>query len=193
MTTHYKVTYKTLIEETQRDRITVLQSIESLIHQGYVQKHKINPEYKRGKLTFRPTLIAKHLAWTNLGVNIEDILKIEGDQDISNYFELIKDVSDPLQRQKFVEPLSSLITSYGTWEDNGKIDPKLKKDAIREGFHNGIAELAQGSRGDADRFINQRTIEWLRKLFSTAERKEFKNLFEIIGKNLIKTSKKIPI
>ena len=68
--------------------------------------------------------MAKHIAWTSLGVNIEDILKIEGDQDIFNYFELIKDVSDPLQRQEFIDPLSSIITSYGTWESKGKIDPK---------------------------------------------------------------------
>ena len=73
------------------------------------------------------TLTAKHLAWTNLGVDIENILKIEGDQDILNYLELIKDVTDPLQRQKFIDPLTLIITSYGTWESKGKIDPETKK------------------------------------------------------------------
>jgi hypothetical protein len=167
--------------------------MESLIIQGYVEKQKINPEYERSKMVFRPTLMAKHLAWTTLGVNIEDILKIEGDQDIFNYFELIKDISNPLHRQKFIDPLSSIITSYGTWESKGKIDPELKKDSIKKGFHSGITELAQGSKNDVERFFNQKNVEQLRKLFSTTELREFKNQFEIMGYNFIKTSKKIPV
>ena len=137
--------------------------------------------------------MAKHIAWTSLGVNIEDILKIDGDQDIFNYFELIKDVSDPLQRQKFIDPLSLIITSYGTWKSKGKIDPELTRESIKEGFHSGITELAQGSKNDVDKFFNQRTVGQLRKLFSVTELREFKNLFEIMGNNFIKTSKKIPV
>jgi hypothetical protein len=167
--------------------------MESLILQGYVGKQRINPEFERSKLVFRPTLKAIHLAWTTLGVDIEDILKIEGDQDILNYFELIKNISDPLQRQKFIDPLSLIITSYGTWESRGKIDPELKRDSIKKGFHSGITELVQGSKSDVDRFWNQNTVEQLRKLFSVAERREFKNLFETMGNNLIRTSKKIPV
>ena len=193
LTTHSGVTYKTLIEKIRKDRITLLQSIESLILQGYVEKQKINPEFERSKLEFRPTLMAKHIAWTSLGVNIEDILKIEGDQDILNYLELIKDVTDPLQRQKFIDPLTLIITSYGTWESKGKIDPKLKRDTIKEGFCNGIVELVKTPKNDVERFFNQITVEWLKKLFSTAELREFSNLFELMGNNLIRSSKKIPI
>jgi hypothetical protein len=163
--------------------------VESLILQGYVEKQKINPEFERSKLVLRPTMIGKHLAWHSLGVDIDDILKIEGDQDILNYFELIKDVSDP-KRQKFIDPLSSIITSYGTWESKGKIDLELKRDSIKKGFHRGITELAQGNKNDVDRFFNQRTLGQLRKLFSVAELRE---LFEIMGNNFIKTSKKIPV
>jgi DNA-binding MarR family transcriptional regulator len=192
LTTNSRVTYKTLIEQIRRDRITLLQSVESLILQGYVEKQKINPEFERSKLVLRPTMIGKHFAWHSLGVDIDDILKIEGDQDILNYFELIKDVSDP-KRQKFIDPLSSIITSYGTWESKGKIDLELKRDSIKKGFHSGITELAQGNKNDVDRFFNQRTLGQLRKLFSVAELREFKNLFKIMGNNFIKTSKKIPL
>ena len=181
------------MEQTRRDRITLLQSVESLILQGYVKKQKINPEFERSKLVLQPTLMAKHLAWTSLGVDIENILKIESDQDIFVYFELIKDVSDSLQRQKFIDPLTSIITSYGTWESKGKIDPELKRDSIKKGFRVGITELAQGTKNDVDGFFNERTVEWLRKLFSVAELGDFKKLFEMMGNNLIKTSKKIPV
>jgi hypothetical protein len=193
LTTHSGVTYKALIEKIRKDRITLLQSIESLILQDYVEKQKINPEFERSKLVFRPTLVAKHYAWHTLGVDIEDILRIEGDQDILNYFELIKDISDPLQRQKFIEPLTLIITSYGTWESKGKIDPELKRDSIKKGFHNGITELVQRSKNDIEKFFNQKNEEQLRKLFSVAELKEFKNLFEIMGNNFIKSSRKIPV
>lgn len=193
LTTYSRVTYKTLIEQTRRDRITLLQSMESLIIQGYVEKQKINPEFERSKLVFRPTLMAKHLAWTSLGVNVEDILKIDRDQDILNYLELIKDVTDPLQRQKFIDPLALIITSYGTWESKGKIDPEIKRDSIKKGFHSGITELAQGSKNEVDMFFSQRIVEQLRKLFSVTELRKFKNLFETMGNNFIKSSRKIPV
>jgi hypothetical protein len=187
------VTYKTLVQKIHRDRITVLQSIESLIEQGYVQKQKICPPHEKSKLVFTPTLVAKHYAWLTLGVNIEDILKLENDEDISNYLELIKEISNPLQRQEFVEPLSSILTSYGTWQDKGKIDPKLKKDVIKEGFRKGIVQLAQRPFEDIDRFFNTVSMKLLEELFSTSECREFKNLFERMGNNLIRASKKIPI
>ena len=167
--------------------------MESLIIQGYVEKQKINPEFERSKLVFRPTLMAKHLAWTSLGVNVEDILKIDRDQDILNYLELIKDVTDPLQRQKFIDPLTLIITSYGTWESKGKIDPEIKRDSIKKGFHSGITELAQGSKNEVDMFFSQRTVGQLRKLFSVTELRKFKNLFETMGNNFIKSSRKIPV
>jgi hypothetical protein len=191
--THSQVTYKTLVQDTHRDRITGLQSIESLINQGYIQKQKICPPHEKSKLVFTPTLVAKHYAWINLGVNIENILKLENDEDISNYLELSKGISNPLQRQEFVELLSSILTSYGTWQDKGRIDPKLKRDTIKEGFRKGIVQLAQGPFEDIGRFFNATSIKLLEELFSTSECREFKKLFERMGNNLIITSKKIPI
>ena len=61
-------------------------------------------------MEFRPTLMAKHIAWTSLGVKLRIYLR-ENVIGHPQLFELIKDVTDPLQRQKFIDPLTLIITS----------------------------------------------------------------------------------
>ena len=68
--TKENVTYKTLMEKTKRDRITILQSIESLVKRNHVLKQKSNPEYEKSILIFKPTLLGKCYACTIIDVNI---------------------------------------------------------------------------------------------------------------------------
>jgi hypothetical protein len=74
--TRSNVDYALLMEEVKRDRITIMQSVDSLAKHKYVKKDKINPEYEKSKLIIRPTFSGKHHAWRFLGVDLEDILRI---------------------------------------------------------------------------------------------------------------------
>jgi hypothetical protein len=60
--------YKTISKETDRDRITILQSLQGLFRRHYVEKKKVLPQYEKSKLIFLPTPkgIIYALAFLNL-------------------------------------------------------------------------------------------------------------------------------
>ena len=47
--------YKTLIEDIGKDRITIMQSLNSLVEWRYIDKIKINPDFEKSKLIFSLT------------------------------------------------------------------------------------------------------------------------------------------
>lgn len=47
--------YKSLMILTKRNRITIYNSIESLIIRGYVEKIPLNPKHEKSKLVFKLT------------------------------------------------------------------------------------------------------------------------------------------
>lgn len=51
-----KPDYKTISKEVDRDRITIRQSIESLSKKQCIISEPINPNIKKSKLTFKPTI-----------------------------------------------------------------------------------------------------------------------------------------
>jgi predicted transcriptional regulator len=186
------VTYNTLVEETKRDRITILQSVESLIKRNFIKKQKSNPEYEKSKLIFKPTQSGKSYAVFILKVDLEDILKLESDEDITNFLEFIKDITNPLQRKVLVQPLSELFTSLAAVEVEGKIPQQFKKKVLREALKKGILEIVQNSNYTASSLLNERSIKWLKKLLTPIEINELEDFLVTIRDNLSKTIGRFP-
>ncbi len=151
------VTYKTLIEETRRDRTTILQSVKSLVKKEYIIKEKRNPEYEKSKLIFKPTRYGKNYALCGLGVDVEDVLKLERDEQIANYLELIKDIADPLQRKPFIEPLLGLFSSDVT-------TPQIKKQILNRALKKGVIEIVRNNNYDSKRLLNKSSIPVAQKI-----------------------------
>ncbi len=190
--TRKNVDYALLMQETKRDRVTVAQSVDSLAKYRYVKKDKINPEYEKSKLIIRPTLSGKHIAWRFLGVELEDILKIEDNDQITMYLEFIKDVRDVSQRQKLIKPLQAFLTLYEAWITDGKLGGTQTKEILKQGLKNGISELVQDRNYDPKGLLNKRSIEWLKKLFSSQEIKELRQFIVQMKNKLASTAEKFP-
>jgi hypothetical protein len=173
--TKENVTYQTLMKETKRDRITVLQSTESLIKYNYINKKKRDPEYEKSKLIFKPTLGGKSAA-VRSGVALEDILKIEPDEETINYFELLNDIDDPLQRKVLIEPLRELLGSLAVYQYKEKELQQFKKEKLKEILRKGVTEIVFYRNYDAESFLNDRSIKHLKKLFTPREIKELKDV-----------------
>lgn len=188
--TEANVTYQTLIEETKRDRITVLQSIESLIKYNYVRKQKRNPEYEKSKLIFKPTHGGKLAALAVVG--LEEILKAEEDEEIANYFQLIKDIKDNSQREKLVKPLLKIYTSLEGFQDKKEALQRFRKNVLREALIKGIAEIVYNRNYSAKSLLNDRSIKWLKRLFTPTEIKELKDALVSAGDNIAMTVKRLP-
>lgn len=189
--TKENVTYQTLMEETKRDRITVLQSMESLIKYNYVKKQKRDPEYEKSKLIFKPTLEGKNNA-VNLGVSLEVILKIEPDEDTANYFELMNDIVDPLQRNALINPLRELLGSLAVYQKEGRDLRQFKKGKLKEILRKGMIEIVFMGNYNAKSLLNDRSIKCFKKLFTPREIKELKDTLVSGRDNLDMTIKRFP-
>jgi hypothetical protein len=93
--------YKTLSKATDRDRITLLQSLQSLNKHRLVYREKDNPNRVKSKLIFKPTHKGRAYASTFLGMDLDDIRNAQFDDDErKKYRDLMKQVANPSKRKK---------------------------------------------------------------------------------------------
>ncbi len=195
--TRKDVTYKILIQETKRDRITVLQSVESLIKHNLIEKQKTNPEYEKSKLIFKATPGGKQIACAYFGISLEDIMKLEDDEQIANYLEFIKDITDPIERKELLQPLSDLLTSprarvvESKREDDEKTH-SIRREVLRDGFKEVLLELFKNENYDAKKFLNNKSIRWFKKLFTSEETQEIKEYLRQVVENANLTIERLP-
>jgi hypothetical protein len=177
--------YDTLIRATGKDRITILQSIESLIKYHYIEKEKVHPEHEKSKLIFIPTLRGKASAWSYFGLDIKDTIETKQVDEITDYIGFIKDVFRDRQQKPMLNRLFNTIErEYLDIEQEG---PDTKRKLIKECFTEGILELVQQEDYNATELFNNKGIQWLNKLYSHRELKEVKELLVRTNKNLTST------
>ena len=130
--TRKNANYASLMKDIKKDRITILQSIESLIKYHYIEKEKIHPEHEKSKLIFIPTLRGKARAWSYFGLNVKDMVKTKKEDLITNYIEFIKDVFPSGRHKQTLRLLFSIIErDYLNIEEEGV---ESKRTLIKEGF-----------------------------------------------------------
>ena len=183
-------TYRTLIEEVGKDRITILQSIESLIEHRYIVKQKANPNYEKSKLSFAPTHKGISYACLELKVDLKDIIN-SSDDEIGRYFKFVSETIHYSQlRKQILEPIfSKLERGYLEFEED---NTAKKKELIKDCFYVGLLQSAQSRSYNAHiLFSNNSSKKW-NETFSIEELREFKKGLMQAGNNLIKTSERIP-
>jgi hypothetical protein len=183
--------YKTLTEEIGRDRITILQSIESLIKYRYVEKERINPEKEKSKLTFLPTLKGVAGLWQEFPFDLKQMIELKKDDEITRYLEFIKDVFRLEEHQKPM--VSRLFNDIKYNYMNLEKGYASKRKLIKDSFAEGILELAQRRDYDATRLFNEKGVERLKKLYSKEELNEFKELFVRTKQNLTTVIGRFPV
>jgi hypothetical protein len=184
--------YKTLTKEIGRDRITILQSIESLIKYHYVEKERNNPQKEKSKLTFLPTFKGIACLWLAFQFDLKEMIKLKKQDDkIIMYLEFVKDLfkGESHQRPMLMWLFSHIELMYMRLEreDTGK------RKLIKESFTMGILELVRRGDYDATRLFNEKGVQWLTKLYSKEELNEFKELFVRIKQNLTAVIERLPV
>jgi hypothetical protein len=117
------------------------------------------------------------------------MIKTSTDDEITNYIEFIKDVFTPLQHKQMVEDMFNILErGYLDYEEG----VNKKRDLVKQSFHNGMLKLSQENNYDAQVLLNNKSIQWLKKLFTPKELHEFKHLFIQIIDNLTETIKRFP-
>jgi hypothetical protein len=199
--TRQNVDYTFLMKETNRDRVTIAQSVNSLVDRHYVTKDKIDPEYEKSKVIVKATFPGKDYSVNILKVNLEEILKAEDNEYISAFLEFIKDMPDS-QRHKLIDPLNELFRFlHDIWWTDHKAKTKgelmkhkneLIKKVLIHGMKTGISQLVLDENYDANKLLNKRSIESLRKLLTNTEMKELRQFIIQMKNNIIATAEKFP-
>jgi hypothetical protein len=194
--TRRNVDYVLLMKETNRDRVTVAQSVNSLVDRHYLSKDKIDPEYEKSKVIVKPTFQGKDYTVKFLKVNFEDILKAEDNELISAFLEFIKDISDPSQRRALIDPLNDLFFwLHESWVTNFTVKGKdeIIKELLMRGLKDGISQMVLNENYDAKKLLNKRSNEWLKKLLSRQEIRDLQRSIVHISDNLDSTAKRFPV
>ena len=182
--------YGTLIEDIGKDRITILQSLNSLMEWHYIEKKKISPEYKKSKLIFSLTSKGIAAAWLREVINLDQIVTNLGRNDrITKYIKFIQETFNPLQRKYMLEPLfRKLDWTYAGYEPGSDEE----ENVIKECFLKGVIDLCFRDNLNASRLFNNKGIKWLEELFSSEELKEMKKFLVRGRDNISSTIEKFP-
>jgi hypothetical protein len=185
--------YKTISKETDRDRITILQSLQPLIKRNYVYKEKIDPHLIKSKLIFKPTDKGMAYSIAVLGIDINDVIKAHADANsLVKYNDLIKNISNPIQRKRLEREMVKVLLLYDLFDDNGKIIVTDGKEFLKQFIRIGLFNLTADKYYDPENLFTPQTVERLKEISHASERKELKEFLMKIRDNLDLSIKQLP-
>jgi hypothetical protein len=113
---------------------------------------------------------------------------MEKDKDIDNYLEVIKDVTDASQRDKFIKPLQVLFARPISPTFYERVTrQQVKKNDLKKVLIDGILQNIQSDHYDAGCLLNERSIRPLNELLGLTDIQELKRLLSNIRSNVDKT------
>jgi predicted transcriptional regulator len=126
--------YKTISKETDRDRITILQSLQSLIKRRYIQKQKLEPEHVKSKLIFKPTRKGMIYAIGHLEVPYDKVLNAhpEAEQLLEYDNPYLEYLSDPIQLNRIMYYWLNALLDKKAFDNEGRlISSKSKQNTVK--------------------------------------------------------------
>jgi predicted transcriptional regulator len=183
--------YKTLSKATDRDRITLMQSLQSLMKQRLVEKEKTTADRKRIKLIFKPTDKGRAYASKYLGIGLEDIRNALSDaKERSEYRDFIKEVANPSGRRRNERLMMDDLLQENLFQEDGNIQDihKLLSQLVRLR----LLRFVKSRNFDFDELFAPANLNELKAISTPSELKEFKELLTNLRKNLDSTIKHVP-
>jgi hypothetical protein len=170
--TNSNASYSTLIEDIGKDRITIMQCLNSLIDWRYIDKKKTNPDFEKSKLTFSLTSKGIAAAWLREVISLDEIVKnIERASKITDYIKFVQRTFNSSNRLLMVEPLfRRLDKTYAGYEPGSDEE----KNVVNDCFLKGIVDLCFDEGFGLDGFNSNKGIERLKKIFSGSELKDIR-------------------
>lgn len=185
-----EATYWSLIQALKRDRVTILQSLKSLVKYRYVEQRKVNPQYEKSKVIFIPTFKGFGEAWLESSIKSKDIVNTRRTDEIVEYVQFIDSTFLLSQHKEMLQLLfSKLAKGYST---DFEPDTNDKRNLIKNSFQSGLLASIQSTDYNIDFLSKRETRIWLNKLYSSSELKEIKEHFMKIRDNISVTIERFP-
>jgi predicted transcriptional regulator len=184
--------YKTLSKATDRDRITLLQSLQSLIKHSLVYREKDNPNWVKSKLIFKPTHKGTAYASTFLEMDLDAIRNAQFDDDGRRmYRDFIKQVPNPAGRKKNESKMMKDLLLENLFQDDGNI-PDIDKILYQLTRVRLLKFVKSTSNFDFNELFGTTGAQELRAISTRSELREFKDLLSKLRINLDSTIKSLP-
>ena len=177
--------YSSLIEKLGKNRITILQSINSLIKRGFVSGEKINSSQSKSKLIFWPTEkgICYSVAFLNL--NVDDAIKLFGEEgELAKYRELIDTVGDYDSRAELMKNSCKFMLELNLFTNEGKSRVVDRKQLFQIGFVNALTSLTSDGKFEPREFFSNQTVDSLKKVLTESEIKEVSKYLSDLKDNI---------
>jgi DNA-binding PadR family transcriptional regulator len=183
--------YKTLMKATDRDRITLLQSLQSLIKHRLVEKENTNVDRRRIKLIFKPTDKGKIYASTSLGIDRDAIRNAQYDDiERMRYDEFIEQVPNPAERKRNERRVMEDLLQENLFDENGNI-PEIDK-LLNQLLRTRLLKFIRIKNFDLNELLGTRGTKELKEISTKSELKEFKKLLTSLRDNLDSSIKCLP-
>jgi hypothetical protein len=185
--------YKTISKETDRDRITILQSLQPLIKRNYVYKEKVDPHLIKSKLIFKPTEKGMAYSIAMLGVDIDDVRKAHVNADVlAKYNDLIKNIAKPRERKQLEREATKIFIMYNLFDDKGKTIMTDRKAYLKQIIRIILFNATADKYYDPENLFTLQFVERLKELVHPSELKELKEFLMKIRENVDFSIKQLP-
>ena len=175
--------YKTLSKATDRDRITLLQSLQSLNKHRLVYREKDNPNRVKSKLIFKPTHKGRAYASTFLGMDLDDIRNAQIDDDERRtYRDLIKQVANPSKRKKNERLMMKDLLLENLFQDDGNI--RIFTSLLSQLVRLRLLRFVKSTNFDFNELFVLTGANELKAISTRSELREFKELMTSLRDNL---------
>jgi predicted transcriptional regulator len=182
--------YKTLSKATDSDRITLLQSLQSLINHRLVKKQNTSAD-RRIKLVFKPTPRGRAYASTMLKMDLDDIRSAQSDDnERRRYDEFIKQVPNPSERKRNERRVMGDLLQENLFDENGNI-PDIDK-LLNQLLRTRLLKFIRIKNFDLNELLGTRGTKELKEISTKSELKEFKKLLTSLRDNLDSSIKCLP-
>jgi predicted transcriptional regulator len=183
--------YKTLSKATDRDRITLLQSLQSLNKHRFVYSEKDNPNRVKSKLIFKPTPMGRAYASTILKMDLDDIRSAQSDDyERRRYDEFIKQVPNPSERKRNERRVMEDLLQENLFDENGNI-PDIDK-LLNQLLRTRLLRFIRIKNFDFNELFGTTGAKELKAISTKSELKEFKKLLTLLRDNLDSSIKCLP-
>ncbi len=177
--------YSSLVNDLGKDRITVLQSIKSLVRHHFVNEKKINANQEKSKIIFHPSEKGICYSIAFLNMNVDDAIKLFGQEDeLAKYREFIGGVADYQGRAEFMKNSCKLMLELNLFDEHGKSKVSDRKRLFQIGFVTALMSLTASGKFDAGDFFGKQTSESMKKVLTKSELKEFQNYLSELKDNI---------
>ena len=111
--------YQSVSKYTGKNRITNLQSLETLVKHQFVNKFRTDSKNRKSKLNFAATPKGIWYAIANLNVDVRDIPM--SDEELGMYQDYLKGVDDKEGRKDFISNVAKLLLQENLFDHKGEL------------------------------------------------------------------------